>query len=592
MPPQPLAEDLVAQLGESFRNMKTEAPTAYESDEKLIIALDFGTTFSGIAYCFANQRDTKVAAILDWPGAEGESAPKIPTLINYSNAKGGEFAWGASVNRMQDNIVGVKLLLDPSQERPLYLPTGNIKRTIKNLPKAPVEIAADFIGAVYRHAQSEIAKVVPKDYLKLCQKHFVLSVPAVWSDAAKNATLQASKIAGIFPVTLIKEPEAAALYTMHSLDFSLNVGDAFVVCDAGGGTVDLISYEVVGLSPNLQVKELVPGTGGMAGSLGLNQRFVEAVKNLVGEDQFADLRKTKGFLLAEKSFDREVKRAFKGDPNEEYFVNFPMASLDDDPDLGLEANCWRMTGKDLKAIFAPLITDILRLIDDQVKSVRIKRPEGGVTGIFLVGGFGSSQYLKACVEREHPGIQVLQPTDAWAAIVKGAALSKLPRQATVLATSATHHYGVEAWELYDPLIDSDVPSQIRRDGTKRAERMTWFINIGDDILRDQKIKFSFFRSIDEDYSPRDLIFKDTLFECADSHAPTHFSKGDKISSNCLLTADLRSVPSSEFVRKVDKNGNPYYNVNYDLVITLESALMKFSLEMDGVSMGSVEAKFS
>ena len=35
-----------------------------------------------------------------------------------------------------------------------------------------------------------------------------------------------------------------------------------------------------------------------------------------------------------------------------------------------------------------------------------------------------------------------------------------------------------------------------------------------------------------------------------------------------------------------------YNVNYDLVITLESALMKFSLEMDGVSMGSVEAKFN
>jgi hypothetical protein len=49
--------------------------------------------------------------------------------------------------------------------------------------------------------------------------------------------------------------------------------------------------------------------------------------------------------------------------------------------------------------------------------------------------------------------------------------------------------------------------------------MTWFINIGDDILRDQKIKFSFFRSIDEDYSPRDLIFKDTLFECADSYVP-------------------------------------------------------------------------
>ena len=38
--------------------------------------------------------------------------------------------------------------------------------------------------------------------------------------------------------------------------------------------------------------------------------------------------------------------------------------------------------------------------------------------IFLVGGFGSSHYLKACVEKEHPKIQVLQPDDAWAAIVK------------------------------------------------------------------------------------------------------------------------------------------------------------------------------
>lgn len=82
----------------------------------------------------------------------------------------------------------------------------------------------------------------------------------------------------------------------------------------------------------------------MAGSLGLNQRFEEAVKNLVGDDEYTDLRKTKGYSLALKGFDREVKRSFRGDEQEEYFVNFPMASLEDDPDAGLEANCWRMTG--------------------------------------------------------------------------------------------------------------------------------------------------------------------------------------------------------------------------------------------------------
>lgn len=41
----------------------------------------------------------------------------------------------------------------------------------------------------------------------------------------------------------------------------LKVGDAFVLCDAGGGTVDLISYEITKLYPTLELRELVPGTG-------------------------------------------------------------------------------------------------------------------------------------------------------------------------------------------------------------------------------------------------------------------------------------------------------------------------------------------
>jgi len=48
------------------------------------------------------------------------------------------------------------------------------------------------------------------------------------------------------------------------MDFTLSEGDAFVVCDASGGAVDLISYEVTGLTPNLQLKESVPGSGVLA----------------------------------------------------------------------------------------------------------------------------------------------------------------------------------------------------------------------------------------------------------------------------------------------------------------------------------------
>ena len=60
---------------------------------------------------------------------------------------------------------------------------------------------------------------------------------------------------------LIKEPEAAALFTLHHMgDKGLAVGDAFVVCDAGGGTVDLISYEIISLKP-FELKELAAAKG-------------------------------------------------------------------------------------------------------------------------------------------------------------------------------------------------------------------------------------------------------------------------------------------------------------------------------------------
>ncbi|KEY71213.1 hypothetical protein S7711_02323 [Stachybotrys chartarum IBT 7711] len=587
------------ELARLMERLRASEPSTWQSDEKLIISLDFGTTYSGIGFCFANQRNSQVAAVMNWPGASGESVPKIPTLINYhsDSPRGTSFSWGASVDRKLDNIVGVKLLLDPKQELPLYLPTGNIKQDLKKLPKPPVDVAADFIGAIYKHALTEISKEVLDGYMDICQKDFVISVPAVWSDAAKDATLQASaaKKAGLYPVTLIKEPEAAALYTLHALDFVLAPDDAFIICDAGGGTVDLISYEVEQVIPQLKLKELVPGNGGRAGSLGLNQRFAEAVANLVGDDQWYILKKSKGFALAEKQFDREVKKSFRGSPSEEYFVNFPMADLEDDPENRLESNTWLtcLLRKDVEDIFKPLISDILRLIDDQVKSVQIKRPRSGITGIFLVGGFGSSQYLKTCVEHANPGVNVLQPSDAWGAIVKGAALSKLPQQAKVVSTSATKHYGVEALSHYDDSEDQGMPKHAdAHDGSIKVQKMTWYINIGDDLQRDQTVKFPFYRTLDHDFSPSDLVFKDTLFECGDPIAPRHRSKGRNISPNCTLTANLQDVPRTKFEQKTDKYGGPYYRVSYNLVISIDSALMSFSLELDGKKYGSVEAKFA
>ena len=133
------------------------------------------------------------------------------------------------------------------------------------------------------------------------------------------------------------------------------MGDAFVICDAGGGTVDLISYEVTKQRP-LELKELIPGTGsfistfsdtgltesgigGLAGSLMLNKRFEEFIKNIIGEEAFFALQKTRGYVDVIERFDSVIKPSFRDDPSQEWFVSFPMAKLEDDPENKLEGDC-------------------------------------------------------------------------------------------------------------------------------------------------------------------------------------------------------------------------------------------------------------
>jgi hypothetical protein len=56
-------KDMIDTIGDDVR-----IPANYESEERVIIALDFGTTFSGISYSFPNAPHSKVVTVVDWPG--------------------------------------------------------------------------------------------------------------------------------------------------------------------------------------------------------------------------------------------------------------------------------------------------------------------------------------------------------------------------------------------------------------------------------------------------------------------------------------------------------------------------------------------
>ncbi|KAJ6788213.1 hypothetical protein PWT90_02178 [Aphanocladium album] len=601
-----------------------ESPAVEDARKRLIIGIDFGTTYSGVAYCFPDKRNAKPRAVVNWPGAAHGSAPKIPTLISYDKQDPGIFKWGALVDKKSDAIVGVKLLLDPSQKSPSYLPARNVKKDMKLLPKPPVDIAADFLRVLNAHAMSQIEQATPAGAMEGREKEYVLSgkseraarvrtgsadegqcsagsmvgrgqrcYPGSMSSilgprpaferAGREAYnfVQAAEKAGISPITLIKEPEAAALYALRDEDYAVEPKDCFVICDAGGGTVDLISYEVGSTKPTLEVHEVIPGTGATVGSLGLNKRFAEAVQSLFDEDDWPGVKRSEDFRHAERKFEDEVKKGFQGRPDEEYLIYFPRVGLADDPENGIVSNVWTMKihRDDVRAIFEPVVTDILRLIKDQVQSVKLKRRNDKVAGIVLVGGFGSSQYLKHRVQTEHPHIHVFQPADAWAAIVKGAVLSKLPGEAIVSSTAAVRHYGIEVSSLYDEMV--------------------WYINIGDNIRRDQTIQLPVYRCVPVDSDAKAFLFYSQLIEAEDEIAPLYRSEGQKIKVCCRLKSDLSGVPRSKFNKKIanqrrraGEEGKQYWEVQYNLVIAFKPALMSFSLELDGETIGSVEAHFA
>lgn len=127
-------------------------------------------------------------------GLEGYRQPKVPTLILYDKNDPSKFKWGGQVTWRDPAVHGVKLLLDPDQKKPKYLPTSSFETDRNDLPKDPVDVASDFIGAIYKHALSVIESSEIRGYFNICEKEFILSVPAVWSDKAKDLTLRVRNI--------------------------------------------------------------------------------------------------------------------------------------------------------------------------------------------------------------------------------------------------------------------------------------------------------------------------------------------------------------------------------------------------------------
>lgn len=278
------------------------------------------------------------------------------------------------------------------------------------------KLTEDYIRQLCDHSLEVIKLKLGNAVVKNTAVEYTFTVPAIWDERAKAATIACAKAAGCKgTIGIVSEPEAAILYTIESLGPDvLKEGSTIIMCDAGGGTVDLISYSVVSLKP-LIVKEDVVGDGNKCGSVYLNRIFCEKIRELLsdldgwGEDTLEE---------ALKEFERDVKKNFDGKPD---VVRISVPGLSNNKLKGVIRSKFWMPGTMLKEIFDPVISAITALVQAQKQQTT-----GSVSAVLLVGGFGQNPYLRKMIqELVGPDVQVIKPPHGCTAVVRGAALKAL-----------------------------------------------------------------------------------------------------------------------------------------------------------------------
>ncbi|KAH7398970.1 hypothetical protein DE146DRAFT_678065 [Phaeosphaeria sp. MPI-PUGE-AT-0046c] len=599
------------------------APPTSTTQDRLIVGVDFGTTYSGVAAVYSATPDD-IDIIKTWPGGNGITSDKVPTEIGYSEGvpQNGSASsletpakprqtikWGFQFKPEETRLRCIKLFLDRNQKLPHFVSPLETAAQLRKFEKTVMEAVSDYLAQIYQHTMETLTRRYGETFMSLTKVQFVLTVPAVWSDSAKDATLKAAEKAGMgkrHELQLISEPEAAAVYTLKAIQPNhLQIGDNFIVCDAGGGTVDLIAYRITQLNP-LRVEESAVGTGGLCGSAFLNYRFEDHVKQRIGTERYTWMRekKQKTWNMGLKYFEEFVKRNFNDEEHAE--VNIPFPGLPDDEEAGLDSGFLTMSAEQVKEIFEPVIEEVINLVEGQVQSIRAKG--GLVCGIVLVGGFGQSNYLYSRMKAhfntappppytERPthaialsapqSVEIYHPLHAWTSVVRGAVLRGL-EGSMVVSRRSRWHYGTSYATVFDeakhPISDRYWSPLWER--WMVSDRMQWHIAKGAQVSESTPISFHYTRNFRPGQS---LIVEDDLIACDAESAPESFRKG--LINVCTLTTDLNTVPKSLFTRLTTTKGVEFYNLDFTLDMRIASAGLVFELKVDGVRYGSVEAKF-
>jgi molecular chaperone DnaK (HSP70) len=152
------------------------------------------------------------------------------------------YKWGYQIKELEERHEWFKLELDPSQSRVQSSLATRYPSDYALPPSYDVpceRLVTDYLTALRESAETYLLEKLGEVVLRTTPREWIITIPAMWSESARAKTMSCAENAGMGSggtLHIISEPEAAAMYVLQAMEpHSMNIGDTFIVCDAGGG---------------------------------------------------------------------------------------------------------------------------------------------------------------------------------------------------------------------------------------------------------------------------------------------------------------------------------------------------------------------
>ena len=346
-----------------------------------IIGIDLGTTNSAMAVMEGSEPEILV-------NAEGDrTTPSVVGFGKDGERTVGKAAKNKAVTNPESTVASVKRFIGRSygetgeeQKTVAYnVKNGNGGRAVVAIDERdymPEEISAMVLQKIKSDAEKRVGEPITQA---------VITVPAYFNDAQRQATKDAGKIAGLEVLRIINEPTAAAL--AYGLD-KTNKDEKVLVFDLGGGTFDV------------SVLELGDGVFEVCSTAGDNhlggddwdQRIIDWLADKFQADNGIDLRKDKMAMQRLKEAAEKAKMELSS--TTQTTINLPFISAGEAGPLHLD---YTLTRAEFERITKDLLDRCKLPVEQALKDADLKT--GDVDEVILVGGSTRMPAVQELVEK-------------------------------------------------------------------------------------------------------------------------------------------------------------------------------------------------